>query len=212
MEGQPAKAPPIFLNHVRACTGGLVLVLFLAGHAACGGSSENRGQLTLVTAQQVYDLSPEDAQRARAVRIRGVVTYTNQRNKTLVVQDSTAAVLVDAAQTTTTWVKPGEAIEVEGFSRRGKDFNTIVGSNLTDLGRSEMPDPRPVSFKGLTPSAKHSYRWVETNGVVRSAEMHNDGQLTLDLATVDGRLKVRIVEHRGIDFGLTHVDSKVKVS
>jgi hypothetical protein len=212
MEDQPAKAKPICLNQLRAYMSGLAIVLLVTTYAACGGSSENRGQLTLFTAQQVYDLPPEDAQRSCAVRIRGIVTYINQRNKTLVIQDSTAALLVDATQTTTTWVKPGEAVEVEGFSRRGKDFNTVVGSNLIDLGMSKMPDPRTMSFKALTASANQAYRWVEANGVVRSAEMQNDGQLILDLATNDGRLRVRIAEHRGIDFGLTHVDSKLNVT
>ena len=151
---RPATAAPICPSPQRAHKSGLVLLLFLAIHAACGGSSENRAQPTLLTAQQVYDLRPEDAQRACAVRIRGVVTYTNQRNGTLVIQDSTAAVLVDATRTTTTWVKPGEAVEVEGFTRRGRDFNTVVGAHLTDLGKSEMPAPRAASI----PRRPSSYR------------------------------------------------------
>src|SRR5258708_30677020 len=68
----------------------LVSVAFLA---ACQPAGR-----VLETAAEVRSLSPEDALRGHPVKLRGVVTYYRAPLNTLIVQDATAAVLVDTSK------------------------------------------------------------------------------------------------------------------
>src|SRR5207244_7565922 len=98
----------------------LVPCLMLAhgqGHPALASAA-----LPLLTrAEQVRQLSAEQAERGYPVRLRGVVTYFDSGSPDLFVQDSTAGIWVDLGDSTKLSLRAGELVEVKGVSSAG-DF------------------------------------------------------------------------------------------
>src|SRR5687767_1800756 len=66
---------------------------------ACHRSSHSETLPLLTTAQQIRDLSPEQAELGYPIQIRGVATYYDLVSKTLILQDSTNGVLIDTSKT-----------------------------------------------------------------------------------------------------------------
>jgi signal transduction histidine kinase/CheY-like chemotaxis protein len=186
----------------------LSLLAVVAASPGCRQASQVGKFPVLTSVQQVRDLAPDDAERGYPVRLHGVVTYYDAGSNTLILQDSSAGIFVDTSQATTS-TKSGQEVAVDGFTRRGEFFNSIISSGLEDLNAGQMPDAQPVSIKELA-SGRYSDRWVETHGIVRSAEFENDGLLSLNVAAEGGTIKARVVENIGLDFN-SFIDSKVRV-
>ncbi len=161
----------------------------------------------------MLDLSPDDAERGQPCRLRGVVTYYFPFSATLIVQDSTAGVQIDTSKIEGTFT-PGQEVEIEGVTGRGDSSNMVIGFSSPTvregfLDSGKMPDAPQVSIKDLA-TGEYSYRLVETGGIVRSAQLSPDGQVSLDIATVDGRFKARVAQRSSFDYD-AFIDSKVKV-
>src|SRR5436305_14873479 len=79
-----------------------------------------RESLPLLTrAEQVRQLSADQAERGYPVRLRGVVTYFDAESPDLFVQDSTAGIWVDLGNTTKLSLRAGELVEANGVSSAG---------------------------------------------------------------------------------------------
>src|SRR4029078_806507 len=132
--------------------GSQLWVLLLAGVAmftpGCQTRSQNENLSVLTTVKQVRDLSPEDAERAYPVHLRGICTYYDLVSKRLVIQDNGTAILVDASQTSSS-VEPGQEVEIEGLTGREAASSIINSSSLTGLAMMKMPDAQKVSVNDL---------------------------------------------------------------
>ena len=85
-------------------------------------------------------LFPDEAQQHRPVRVRGVVTTYDPDRNLLFVQDRTAGIYVEA------WrhvyeVRPGDFVDVTGWTDRGAFAPIIVWPRLRVLGRAPFPRP-----------------------------------------------------------------------
>jgi len=186
-------------------------VLLLAGVAmftqGCQIHSQKENLSVLTTVKQVRDLSPEDAERAYPVHLRGICTYYDLVSKRLVIQDNGTAILVDASQTSIS-VEPGQEVEIEGLTGREDASSIINSSSLTGLAMMKMPDAQKVSVNDLA-SGKYSYLWVEAEGFVRSATLASEGQGFLEIASEAGKFQVCVANRsQGVS---SFVDAKVRV-
>jgi signal transduction histidine kinase/CheY-like chemotaxis protein len=209
-----AQLPRILWPRWRLC----LLLGVLIVTPACQRSSQKETLPVLTTARQIRDLSPEEAERGYPVQLRGITTYYNTVSKTLILQDSTAGVLVDTSKTQLPVpgqvaqipIKPGREVEVRGFTSGGESSSIVIGSQLTGMSTGEMPKTQPVSLKELS-SGNYSYQWVEAEGIVRSAIFENDAQLRLDVATEEGRFQAHIVRRSSGASYDTFIDSRVRI-
>jgi signal transduction histidine kinase/DNA-binding response OmpR family regulator len=186
----------------------LLLAVVAAGSVACRQSSQKAKLTVLTTAQEVLDLTPDDAERGYPVRIRGVVTYHYVRTNRMIVQDATAGVSIDTSQIQAS-ISPGQEVELEGFTRRGESFSVVASTNITIQAQEQLPEAQVVTLKDLA-SERYIYRWVEAEGIVRSAVVETDGTLLLDIVTSGGRFKAYVSEYTQLGVN-SLIDSKVRV-
>ena len=187
---------------------GLILISIAMTGAGCRKSTDKTNLSVLTSVRQVLSLSPDDAERGHPVLVHGVITYYFADSNTLIIQDSTGAILIEKPQIGAA-LKTGQEVEVRGSSARGEPFNVVISSALRILGAGELPDPEKLSLPDLASGAE-CYRWVEAEGIVRSATLENDAQLSLDIAVNGGRVQVRVAEHGGLDFD-SFIDSRVRI-
>jgi signal transduction histidine kinase/CheY-like chemotaxis protein len=187
-------------------------VLMLAGASllapSCGRSRRPSVPPVLTTIDQIQRVPPDPGSRGYPVRLQGLVTYQNVASKSLIMQAGAAGILVDtsgiAEQVTT-----GHAVEIEGFSTTRDRATVIVATAVRDLKSGSMPAPQPVSAADLR-AERYSYRWVEAEGVVRSARVDNDGRFTLKIAAPDGIIQARVLGS-GPGVGDAFIDARVRV-
>jgi PAS domain S-box-containing protein len=152
----------------------------------------------LTTAQQIRELTPDEANRGYPVRLRAVVTYFDAAQLDFLVQDATAGIYVnDPAQARHAPFAVGDLLEIGGVTE-DPDFAPQIGSPHCKLiGHAPLPAPRHAGFDALI-STREDSQWVEFEGVVREAE-RNGNSVTLELSGGGGRVKTHIADAPGLD-------------
>jgi PAS domain S-box-containing protein len=176
---------------IKALFGALFLA-WLAGGARLAAAAPpvntTPGLPTLTRVEQIRRLTPEQANLGYPIRIRGVVTYYGGYQWELFVQDPSGGIYVEAESQQLN-LRPGDLIEVEGFSTSGGYAPDILEPKIRVLGGAPMPKPRRVTLKELATGGEDS-QWVEIEGIVRSA-IDEEGRLALEVVG-DGRFKARM--------------------
>lgn len=122
---------------------------------------------TLTTAAAVRLLSPEEAAKARPVRLRGTLLLVTRQPEALVLRDETEGVYVELDHAIGNARRPGDRLEVVGVTGAG-DFAPIVrAQRITWMGEGPLPAPRPTSIAELN-AGGFDAAWVELEGIVRS--------------------------------------------
>src|SRR5262249_46736272 len=141
------------------------------------------------------------------VRLRAVVTYYSPAGNDLFIQDKTAGIYVSPAETNLD-IKPGQLVQIEGFSGPGDFAPVIARARVNLLGEGEMPSPRLASFEQLMTGQQDS-QLIEIRGVVRLAEL-KEGEWILKVAMNGGQLEA--AAPAGNDLSPeTLVDSEVRI-
>ncbi len=126
------------------------------------------GSISLTNAQQVRELTPEDAGRNLPVRLRGVITYYDAPINNLFMEDATAGIFVLMDTNMGAGLAAGLEIELDGVTAPG-DYAPIINPKVVRvLGSGSLPAPKKVSFDQLAAGGEDS-QWVEVHGLVRSA-------------------------------------------
>ncbi len=186
---------------------GLMLTLFPA--ALAWSEDAWPEQLpTLTTAEEVRELTPDQANRGYPVHLRAVLTYIDFSVGDFFVQDSTAGIYVDEHELRHHF-RPGDLLEINGVTEE-PDFAPQIGkAHYRVLGQSPLPWPRKVGFGDML-STREDSQWVQVEGIVQDFEPDHDG-LSL-YVIVEGRgLLVSIMDQRGLS-GDRLVDAKVRVT
>ncbi|HEY4185172.1 MAG TPA: PAS domain S-box protein [Polyangia bacterium] len=148
--------------------------------------------IPLVTAAAVRALSPERAQQALAVKIRGVITCAGSL---IFFQDATAGIFVDAPVSTKGRYQVGQYGDLEGYTAPGLFAPQIVPRRFTVIGTTPLPDARPSKYDELSTGKLDSQR-VEVEGIVRSVMPDERADLrrtvTLKMASDDGVFPVYV--------------------
>jgi len=161
-----------------------LLVLALAGHAACAPATE-----PLTNAFEIRSLSRDETAASLPVKLTGVVIHSGWED--IVIHDGTASIFLDFrfAQKRGVWkgalpdlsqLVPGTGLAVEGVTDPGGFSPMVMVSKFERTGTLPIPPPlRPTTEELL--SSSHDTTWVEVEGVVRKVEDHTAGPAYLTL-------------------------------
>ncbi|RLA16384.1 MAG: hypothetical protein DRQ62_16305, partial [Gammaproteobacteria bacterium] len=137
----------------------------------------------LTTAEQICQLSLEEAVRGYPVRIRGVITSPMEYNGA-VLQDSSRGIYINTGQAT--HLQIGDYCEIEGVTGPFEFQPYIEVSQLRKLGTGSLPDPVRPTWDQLINGSMHC-NYVELEGVITSIKGHS-----VALLTRDERINVRL--------------------
>lgn len=172
--------------------------------------NSNRPLPLLNHADQVRQLSPEQAALGYPVRVRGVVT-DDVPSPDFFVQDSTAGIYVEGSRAPTFTHHFGDLIEVEGVTGPGKFAPVIRETRSHVLGSAELPNSRIYSFSELS-DGQFDSQWVRIRGIVHSASIDRtswrETALVMRVASGGGQFSVRVPIPQERDFS-SWVDTEV---
>lgn len=182
----------------------------LAFSLAAWAANSDRSLPLLTHADQVRQLTVEQAALGYRVRVRGVVT-DDVPAPDFFVQDSTAGVYVEGAKSATFPHHFGDLIEVEGITGPGKFAPVIVETKSRVLGKADVPKTRVYSFDELSDGQLDS-QWVRVRGIVRAISIDRtswrETTLAMRVASGGGQVTVRVPIPSEQDFS-PWVDSEV---
>ena len=143
----------------------------------------------LQTAEQVRQLTPEQAARHYPVRLRGVLTFFDQVQFYRFFQDDTAGVyLFPSDALTNAALATGELVEIEGQTSPGEYAPTVTPQQTKILGAGTFPPAKPVSYEALASGGEDS-QFVEIHGLVRAVSFDAQTKYySIEIATGGGRL------------------------
>lgn len=163
--------------------------------AAPGEGSDSPGpaiNAPLTTAAAVRALTPDHAEQALPVKVRGVITCAGSL---IFIQDATAGIFIDAPVSTKNRYQVGQFGDLEGFTAPGLFAPQIVPRRFTVIGTTALPDARPSKYDELSTGKLDSQR-VEVEGIVRSVMPDERADLrrtvTLKMASDDGVFPVYV--------------------
>jgi len=177
------------------------------------------GRLPVLTSiGQLRGLSKEQANRHYPVHVRGVVTFFHIAPPDLAPRDgelSTNFFIQDASGGNWVRIEPGSAplkagylVEVDGLTEQAEFAPDIVHARWRVLGRAPLPQAVRSEF-GQLASTEEDSRWVEIQGIVRSAGMVKQ-DLRIEVAMDGGRVSAYVPDFRaGVPAGL--IDAKVRL-
>jgi len=143
----------------------LTLLIFAAGiPPLCGFQPPPTALPTLTRAQQVRELSAEQANRGYPVHLRAVVTFAD--DFALFVQDSTAGIAVIASGLSHT-VHAGQLVDLEGVTECPDFAPQITRAKVQAAGAAPLPPAKHLSFERLA-STEEDSQWAEVEGIVQA--------------------------------------------
>ena len=166
------------------------LVLLALGGAVA--LADNPPLEMLHTAEQVRRLSTQQADMRYPVRLRGVVTFFDDRVPTMAfrfIQDETAGIYfyVDGS-TNNPPLQVGQLVEVEGETGAGSFAPVVLSHKITILGVTNLPPAKPVTFEELASGLEDS-QFVEIGGLVHAIRFDKlRSGYVLNLSTGQGEL------------------------
>jgi len=174
-----------------------VTLLFCAAAIAAAGPSPTADRTT-------PPLTPIEALRVRnrfppgtPVCVRGIVTYVDEINGFLYLQQGGAGLRVDNRSGLA--LAHGELVEICALAGPGEQTPTLVQPSATVLGMPGMPAPVPASPADLGTDHLDGV-WTEVRAVIRTALIERTSRLGMDI-DVDGiRLRVHVVEYPGVPY------------
>jgi len=163
----------------------------------------------LTTAAQVRKLTRSEALRGYPVHLKVVVTYFEGKPiPEMFIQDSTGGGWVPWSPGLPTSV-PGQLLDLWGVTTQTDFAPDVDKPRWTVIGPAPIPPAKRVTFEEMA-STTVDARWVEVEGLVRSAEVPpNDCCLRLNLEMPGGRVVVRVLGQSAVPAGL--VDSYVRI-
>ena len=149
----------------------LLAALFIA-HA-----SAEDGELTRIA--DIRGLSFTEAEKGLPVKVRGVVTFSNESVATLFIYDGQFGLYVEQVPIATSfWPEVGDEIEITGQTRFAIYSPVVCGRDgnppeIRVLGKGRLPPPRVVTGAEL---AKPSVdcEWVSVDAEVTEVMMHEN--------------------------------------
>ena len=166
------------------------------------------GLPVLTRVEQVRTLAADEARRGYPIHLQVVVTYFDPVGPNLFVQDSTGAMWVDWPRNGQA-LEPGQLIDLRGVTTQPDFAPDLTRPVWRVLGRTVLPKAHRASIEEMASTSVDS-RWLELEGIVRSAEqIPGDSRLHIALEVPGGRVMVHLAKHRGLTQGL--VDSRVRL-
>ncbi|MDB6122956.1 MAG: histidine kinase [Pedosphaera sp.] len=167
----------------------------------------------LTSVAQVRALSPEEAARGFPIKLQAVVTFYNEKKfNNLFIHDSSGGIHVDTGKLKATILEPGQLVDVEGVSDPGAFVPNISATRLEVAGKSQLPEPRQVSFEHII-TGQEACQWIEVNGIVRCVrEDSRRERLEIEMVTGGSRLVAHVSDFgRSTNYSERLVDARVRI-
>jgi signal transduction histidine kinase len=189
-----------------------VFAVAIAYSLSASGQTLAKTPITLLHADQIRRLTPEQAAMAYPVKVRGVITMDAPAPDSFI-QDETAGIFVEGSTSPRFTHAIGEFVEVEGVTGPGKFAPVIRETKLRVLGHQALPKAPLFPFSQLENGQQDS-QWVQVRGIVRSAVVDKNSwrepTLALRVASEGGEFNVRVPIDHEQDFS-SWVDSEVLI-
>ena len=145
----------------------------------------------LRTVSAIRALTVEQTQQKIPVRLRGVVTFSDENLFSRFIQDETAGIYFSfPPNIAPPLLAPGQKIEITGAVSPGEYAPVVVVANVTGTGEAPLPVAKPVTYEQLASGAEDS-QFVEISGIVRSVRnVEASPYHQIEIATGGGRLMV----------------------
>lgn len=156
------------------------------GGAVYGRGLYGPGQapLRLRLAEQVLQLSPDQAEKRHPVTLRGVVTWWDDRAQFFYLQDASSGVCIRREPGRAESLPVGTSVVISGVTVRGPSVPEVELLSATNLGTLALPPARKVSLEQALSGAEEGRR-VEMRGYVRQVTQE-EGWTRLDLTAATG--------------------------
>ncbi|MEM1173265.1 MAG: ATP-binding protein [Pseudomonadota bacterium] len=169
-----------------ACVRGIAALLLAA--AGCVSAQAQSSTLANVIEDLDGDMIPDAL--GQTVTVRGIavanefsVTVGQARYYRVFMSDETAGILLQTQDASViSWVQHGDELEVTGTVGFHHGSPTITPTDATRLGRSQPPEPRPVSIADLN-TDKYEGQLIVATGRLTNAQ---------NIELVDGENAVRV--------------------
>jgi signal transduction histidine kinase len=144
--------------------------------------------LPLCLAEQIRDLSPEEASRHLPVNLRGIVTWSHSETPFAYVLDASGGIrVVNPKWDEPNTAKPGTIVLLEGVTSEGDFVPVVTNAVLRRAGWWNMEERRLVTLEQALTGAEEGH-WIEMRGFVRDLTQTN-GLVRLDLSTSSGEFQ-----------------------
>jgi signal transduction histidine kinase/uncharacterized protein YdeI (BOF family)/ActR/RegA family two-component response regulator len=120
-------------------------------------------------ADQLRELSPEEAARSYPVRLSGVVTWSRPKAEFFFVQDASGGVCVARPPDFNQTIFAGTKVDVTGVSTPGRYVPMVLASHVRAEGVVELPEARPVTLEQALTGVEDA-QWVSMSGFVRAVD------------------------------------------
>jgi diguanylate cyclase (GGDEF)-like protein len=128
-------------------------------------SAQATAPAPLTNLESIHKLTNAEAAKSLPVDFKATVTYSNAFQGDLFVQDGSAGIYI--WQSIANHLAPGDLVSIKGVT--APSFRPyVMASQVTLLGRSKLPQPKPVKFDNLI-RAQFDSVLVTTRGIVRTA-------------------------------------------
>lgn len=209
MQADDSNEAAVKLGHHSLAVAVCCLFTATLSHAQPAPNPPAHGLPVLTEAAQVRRLTRAEAIKGYPVHLKVVVTYFEDGSiPEMFIQDSSGSGWVP-------WSPglpkpaPGQLLDLWGVTTQTDFAPDIDKPRWTVIGQSPIPPAKRVTFEEMT-STSVDARWVEVEGIVRSAEVPpNDCCLRLNLEVPGGRVVVRVLGQPTVPAGL--VDSYVRI-
>jgi signal transduction histidine kinase/CheY-like chemotaxis protein len=182
----------------------LAMLALAGGGPACTRSSAGPNGAVVPISQ----IKAAPGGQSSVVAIIGVVTYAFANGGRVIVEDATAGILVDLAETAAP-VRTGTVLRIEGHVVGAREPVIAATSHREHEAR---PVPRRTSRAiDDVAATQHRYRQTTLEGVVRSWRSEQDGHTSLVIAHGRTQFTARVSQHarEGAD---RYVDAVVRVT
>jgi len=144
----------------------------------------------LRVAEQLRELSPEEAARGYAVQLTGVVTWTNPAADFFFLADASGGVCVYQPPGPVERTLVGMKVEVSGVSAPGRFMPVVMAGHVRRSAQVDLPAARPVTLDQALTGVEEA-QWVGLSGYAR--DIVNDGPWTrIALTTAAGEFVARL--------------------
>ncbi|HWA87637.1 MAG TPA: ATP-binding protein [Opitutus sp.] len=175
---------------LRAC-------LYRPAGTALTPAATTRGLSLLRLADQVRQLSPDDAARGYPIRLNGVVTWSRPDNRTFYLLDPSGGVAVRLSQNTTEPPAVGSRLTVTGYSMAGNYAPAVAAESIVSIETLALPAPHSVTLEQAMTGVEES-QWIAMTGYVREALLSRT-QTRLTISTSSGDFTAVVPRSQRID-------------
>jgi signal transduction histidine kinase/CheY-like chemotaxis protein len=133
-----------------------------------------------------------------SVCVRGTITYFDEINGFMYLQQERAGVRVDIRGSGLA-LRYGQQAETCALTGPGEQALTLVQPRITVLSTLGMPQPAPASGTDLATDRLEGVR-TEVRGVIRTAVIERTGRLGMDIDVDGRRLRAHVMEYAGVAF------------